>query len=316
MEDIDKRIKMPDVDAEWKKFEHEVIDKDAKLKFWRVVACLGGMGIAVTMALLFVLNPGKDERKGNPILAQKPALISVPTDSLRVSKSIGKTGLKLQRSKERQTKMLVAPSSLGMGTNAMRIAGSESTKRHSDSVVVILDGVIQPDSVSRELLSNPYVVINRQHQIIDRIMVYKDESSRKHFADTYGLQSSHLAVIEITTLPDTLSETYMRQHPEIMQHRRRVEGFVKCEDGHPMADAWIFCKDWSMGTATDSNGHFVIWIPRGISALNVHHDGYRPIHNVVPADTILDIRMNPHVSSAKTKEGVSKQRFLRSIRSY
>ena len=28
-EDIDKRIGMPDVDAEWAKFEREVIDKEA-----------------------------------------------------------------------------------------------------------------------------------------------------------------------------------------------------------------------------------------------------------------------------------------------
>ena len=55
-EDIDKRISMPDVDAEWARFERDVIGKNTKPNRQRVAAWAGGIGIAATIALLFVLN--------------------------------------------------------------------------------------------------------------------------------------------------------------------------------------------------------------------------------------------------------------------
>ena len=44
-EDIDKRIGMPDVDAEWARFECEVIAKDTKPRMLRVAAWAGGIGM-------------------------------------------------------------------------------------------------------------------------------------------------------------------------------------------------------------------------------------------------------------------------------
>jgi TonB-dependent SusC/RagA subfamily outer membrane receptor len=69
-EDIDKKIGMPDVTDEWAKFESEVINKEEAvprksrrpLYIW-----LGGLGIAASLLLLFVLNM-KDE------LAEEPQL--------------------------------------------------------------------------------------------------------------------------------------------------------------------------------------------------------------------------------------------------
>ena len=48
-EDIDKKIGMPDVDAEWAKFEHEVIDKETA-SHKRVM--LWGLSIAASIALV------------------------------------------------------------------------------------------------------------------------------------------------------------------------------------------------------------------------------------------------------------------------
>ncbi|MBP5770934.1 MAG: carboxypeptidase regulatory-like domain-containing protein [Bacteroidaceae bacterium] len=54
-EDIDKKIGMPDVDAEWARFESEVINKEnARPK--RVAAWAAGIGIAASIALMLVVS--------------------------------------------------------------------------------------------------------------------------------------------------------------------------------------------------------------------------------------------------------------------
>ena len=68
-EDIDKKIGMPDVNDEWAKFESEVINKEAAPKKSRrpLYIWLGGIGIAASLLLLFVLNM-KDELAEDPLL--------------------------------------------------------------------------------------------------------------------------------------------------------------------------------------------------------------------------------------------------------
>ena len=68
-EDIDKKIGMPDVNDEWAKFESEVINKEAAPKKSRrpLYIWLGGLGIAASLLLLFVLNM-KDELAEEPLL--------------------------------------------------------------------------------------------------------------------------------------------------------------------------------------------------------------------------------------------------------
>ena len=70
-EDIDKRIGMPDVDAEWAQFERKVIGKNTKPNLLRVAAWAGGIGIAATIALLFMLNMGSEESADQPMIAQQ-----------------------------------------------------------------------------------------------------------------------------------------------------------------------------------------------------------------------------------------------------
>ena len=54
-EDIDKKIGMPDVDAEWARFEREVINKEsARPK--RVAAWAAGIGIAASIALMLLVG--------------------------------------------------------------------------------------------------------------------------------------------------------------------------------------------------------------------------------------------------------------------
>lgn len=73
-EDIDKKIGMPDVNDEWAKFESEVINKEgpAPKKSRRpLYIWLGGLGIAASLILLFVLNMKEPQSTGDtPMIAQ------------------------------------------------------------------------------------------------------------------------------------------------------------------------------------------------------------------------------------------------------
>ena len=73
-EDIDKKIGMPDVNDEWAKFESEVINKEeaAPRKSRRpLYMWLGGIGIAASLLLLFVLNMKEPQSTGDtPMIAQ------------------------------------------------------------------------------------------------------------------------------------------------------------------------------------------------------------------------------------------------------
>ena len=65
-EDIDKKIGMPDVDAEWARFEREVINKEsARPK--RVAAWAAGIGIAASIALTLVLGLQDQTRTQTPL---------------------------------------------------------------------------------------------------------------------------------------------------------------------------------------------------------------------------------------------------------
>ena len=51
---------MPDVDAEWARFEREVINKAAKPRTRLIAAWIGGIGVAATVALLLVMNTSNE----------------------------------------------------------------------------------------------------------------------------------------------------------------------------------------------------------------------------------------------------------------
>lgn len=72
-EDIDKKIGMPDVDAEWAKFESEVIGKKATSP---KTVWLWGLGIAASIALvagIFLLNRHSEEPKQLQAKLEEPA---------------------------------------------------------------------------------------------------------------------------------------------------------------------------------------------------------------------------------------------------
>lgn len=181
-------------------------------------------------------------------------------------------------------------------SHTIRITGTGHTQK-KDSIVVVVNGEILPDSIRRW-----FAYINRQQQMINTFNIYKGDRLKKQFEARYGFLPSADAIIEITTTLDTLSEAYMQQHPELRTQRRRIEGYVTSDDGKPLADAWVSLSKYEQGTATDTSGHFIFWIPRTSKTLTVYSDGYETISDIQPSDTVLTIRMKPLVNTIKTKE--------------
>ena len=320
-EDIDKRIGMPDVDAEWARFEREVIGKNAKPSLQRVAAWAGGIGIAAAIALLFVLNKGKGEIEEHPLVAQQPQPVHVESttvDTIPEEENhpiVGSTANSQEALQGRIAGLYIVPNSDSSGIgNIIRLAGSVRLHR-IDSFAVILNGAIVQDSIARQQAYEPQLYLYKQHQIINSIKVYKDESSRARFKTIYGFPPPKGGFIEIEAIPDTLCDAYVRQHPELKQTRRYIEGYVWGEDDQPLADAWISCDTSNMGAATDSTGHFVMWAPHTVTKLYVRHVGYQTIrHQIQPADTILNFRMKDatkikEVKVMSKKEWEQKQRI-------
>ena len=82
-EDIDKKIGMPDVNEEWAKFEREVINKKAKHNRRAIYAWIGGMGIAASLLLFFVLSM-KDELAEEPQLTAQTMIEKRPIEAMEV----------------------------------------------------------------------------------------------------------------------------------------------------------------------------------------------------------------------------------------
>ena len=92
-EDIDKKIGMPDVNDEWAKFESEVINKEkvAPQKNRRTLyAWLGGMGIAASLLLFFVLSM-KDELAEEPLLTAQAKIEKNVVESTMVESAVEET---------------------------------------------------------------------------------------------------------------------------------------------------------------------------------------------------------------------------------
>ena len=70
-EDIDKKIGMPDVDAEWARFEQEVIGKEPKANKRFKYSWIGGLGIAACLLLFFHINMGDEPKPATPVVAEQ-----------------------------------------------------------------------------------------------------------------------------------------------------------------------------------------------------------------------------------------------------
>ena len=183
--------------------------------------------------------------------------------------------------------------------------------------LIVWNGTVLNDSLDKfrtygTIGSDEKVYFYRRHQIVKSISFHYDEEEKREFAERYGITAKDL-VMEFKTIPDTLCDTYVRQHPELMQTRRYVEGYVLDEDGKPIVKVIPTLKYYTVfNVEHDSNGHFVMWLPRTVTRLNVELVGFHTIrHQIQPDDTILNFRMKDATKIKEVKVMPKKDRSKR-----
>ncbi len=416
-EDIDKRIGMPDVDAEWAKFEREVINTSAKPRFRHVATWAVGIGFAAAILLLFVLNTDMEKATEMPLKTEQVALNShqddhvmrlgsAEADTLPISHSKSIFDMNDEQLQKHIAQLTIVPSSADLGPgHTMRLGGDPS---YNDYVLVVIDG--KPVPMPVDLLSTATTEdLERYFETdIESIIIYKDENNKLPYIQKYGEiakrgvidiktksdtlvtgdMQGHIAgldisqrsndalhkdsllvestlkkslantkeavqplqfdlnslvivvnkqqlpdslsklirfrvrqyyhqqgmmvatqkdwsaygakynsgydkncpMMELTVVPDTLSDAYVSQHPEMQQALRHVSGIVMDENDRPLADVWVGIRGAGAGAPTDSTGHFSFWMPREEQRLYAECLGYVSRRNI-PADSSLTIRL-------------------------
>lgn len=426
-EDIDKRIGMPDVEAEWAKFEREVIGTSGKPRFRHAAAWAVGIGIAAAILLLFVLNTDMEKTTEMPLKAEQVALNShqddtptshqddnvmrlagTETDTLHISHSKYIIDMDDEQLQGRIAQLTIVPSSADLGPGHIMRLGGGCPEGSNDSVLVVIDG--KPVPMPVDLLSTATTEDFERYfkTNIESIIVYKDENNKLPYVQRYGElakkgvidiktklytqvtgdMQGHIAgldipqrsndvlhkdsllsestlrqtlantkeavqpvqfdlntlvivvnkqplpdslskqiryrvrqyyhqqgqmiatqkdwsayeakynsgydkncpLMELTIVPDTLSDAYISQHPEMQQALRHVSGIVMDENDRPLADVWVGIRGAGAGAPTDSTGHFSFWMPRDEKLLYAECLGYVSQRNI-PADSSFTIRL-------------------------
>ena len=246
-EDIDKKIGMPDVNDEWAKFESEVINKEeaAPRKSRRpLYMWLGGIGIAASLLLLFVLNMKEPQSTGDtPMIAQvqKP-LKAEPVKEVQeaqpevqevqpiaqarpIKKEMQSIGTSVDMSEfedlaitevdealqGRVAGLDVVENSGNLGSgNSVRLRGTGAMSSDGDnSPLIVVNGEILHIKLDDEVMMHATdkdfpQILHLENQTVESIWVLKGAKATA----VYGRQGEN-GVIEITTkpiktLPDSL----------------------------------------------------------------------------------------------------------------
>ena len=315
-EDIDKKIGMPDVDAEWAKFEREVIGREKasrKSLYW-------GIGIAASIALIAgIFLFGHDTEEPQQTIAQQttPTMqkasaeetaTEVPVEPIVPSEKEVPT---IAETRQRPSSELLAEATLSTregvtddelqgriaGLNeipdSVRQARRDSILRqreiNMDSMLVVVNGTPIPLYKFNRKGIAPYLY--KQHQLLsDSDLNVEERIGRALYHQPYGGSEEErkqrcfeiygdrakYGVIEVTTVPDTYCDDYISKHPELKKERHHIEGYVYDEDDKPLADAWVHIRGKGIGAATDSTGYFSIWLPQTNVELKANHIGFVP----------------------------------------
>lgn len=159
-----------------------------------------------------------------------------------------------------------------------------------DSLIIVVDKRQLPDSLCKLVRYRFRQYYHQQGLIVNR----------ESYWTPYGAKWSsgydkNCPIIELTTVPDTLSDAYLSQHPELQQTMRHISGVVLDGNNRPMTDVWVGCYGEGAGAPTDSTGRFSFWLPRSDELSNgkLYADcpGYQRIRNIPITDTTIVIHM-------------------------
>ena len=341
-EDIDKKIGMPDVDAEWAKFEREVINpKTASRKplYW-------GIGIAASIALvagIFLFGHDTEEQQQTIAQQNTHSMLTPSTEKTIVEETVesiaspkGDLSTIVETKQRPSTELLAEAASPARedvadeelqghiaGLNgidipdSVRLARRDSVERERnlrrDSMLIVVNGTPIPGGWrTMAQLSGLSQYLYKQHQLLSdgdldaewRIINtiqspyrYGEDERKRRCFETYG-ECAKYGIVEVITVPDTYCDDYISKHPNLKEERQHIEGYVYDENNKPLADTWVQIKDKGIGAATDSTGHFSIWLPQTDVELKASHVGYVScvVETIKP---MLTIRMK---SATKIRE--------------
>ena len=96
-------------------------------------------------------------------------------------------------------------------------------------------------------------------------------------------------------MPDTLSDAYVNQHPELQQTMRHISGVVLDKNNRPLTDAWVGCYGKGASAPTDSAGRFSFWLPLSYAQSKGKlyaecRPGYQIVRNITIANWFINFR--------------------------
>ncbi|MBO4840899.1 MAG: carboxypeptidase-like regulatory domain-containing protein [Bacteroidaceae bacterium] len=192
-EDIDKRINMPDVDAEWARFEKEVIGRkiNSVKKIW-----LGGLSIAASIILvtgLFLLGLNNKETKQILSKVEERSAITEPSENQSVEPETELTLTEASRSPRTEKKEKTAACSFNVDSLAFVSVDSALQEQIAGMDIVPNSGHLGSGTTMRLRGTEP---IKESEQML---LAYSDFDDREHgpypsesydfcFKDDKGLQ--------------------------------------------------------------------------------------------------------------------------------
>ncbi len=138
-----------------------------------------------------------------------------------------------------------------------------------DSLVLVVNKQVQPDSLCKLISKRPMQYFHQKGLIVKTTSMWTAYGAK--FASGYD---KNCPIMELTTLPDTLSDTYEHLQPEMNDTLRHISGIILDENEKPLVDAWVSISG-NTGSPTDSTGRFSFWAPRSATSLRAECTGYK-----------------------------------------
>ena len=289
-EDIDKRIGMPDVDKEWARFEREVIGKETKGNRRSIYSWIGGLGIAASILLFFLINMGDEPKPAAPVVAEQaePLPIQQPaTEEVKEEPIVHIVNTRQPKKAPRKELALAnadAPATTGLTTSCGEYTGEVQKFNMDDVKDLAFESV---DQALQEQIAG--------YDSVSNLRNINEEAKRRY-----------LEWFDMANINDTLSDNYMNQHEELKANRYRISGIVLNEDKEPLPHTMIDVvkegnKIWGRETA-DSTGHFAFWAPRKGVMIRFSYVGFYKVVEIKPTDKPLTICMKPTKGLKKLKK--------------
>ena len=172
---------------------------------------------------------------------------------------------------------------------ASLIAVDKPPRKNNDSIVVITNGQQLPDSLCRLINHRPKQFYYQRGEMVTHESSWSIYGAKQTF-------DIDCPVLELKTVPDTLSDAYVSQHPALQQTLNHYTGTVVDQDDKPIDGAWVGIYGQGAGAPTDSAGRFSFWVPRKATRFYAECPGYERLRN------IDDIDFPPIIRLKKTKK--------------